>query len=58
MINIGVIMLLIPGIAITNAVRDALIGDTISGITKLADSLLWAASLAAGIMAAIFLFAR
>ena len=50
--------LLIPGIAITNAVRDALIGDTISGITKLADSLLWAASLAAGIMAAIFLFAR
>lgn len=58
MINIGVVMLLIPGIAITNAVRDALIGDTISGITKLSDSLLWAASLAAGIMAAIFLFAR
>lgn len=58
MINIGVVMLLIPGIAITNAVRDALIGDTISGITKLADSLLWAASLAAGMMVAIFLFAR
>ena len=57
-INIGVIMLLIPGIAITNAVRDALIGDTISGIMKLADSLLWAASLAAGIMTAIILFAR
>jgi len=57
-ISIGVIMLLIPGIAITNAVRDALIGDTISGITKLADSLLWAASLAAGIMTAIILFAR
>lgn len=58
MINIGVIMLLIPGIAITNAVRDALIGDTISGITKLADGLLWAVSLAAGMMVAIFLFAR
>lgn len=57
-INIGVIMLLIPGIAVTNAVRDALIGDTISGITKLADSLLWAASLAAGFMTAIILFAR
>ena len=57
-IIIGDIMLLIPGIAITNAVRDTLIGDTISGITKLADSLVWAASLAAGIMTAIFLFAR
>ena len=57
-IIIGDIMLLIPGIAITNAVRDTLIGDTISGITKLADSLVWAASLAAGVMTAIFLFAR
>lgn len=57
-IIIGVIMLLIPGVATTNAVRDALIGDTISGITKLADSLLWAAAQAAGIMIAISLFAR
>lgn len=55
---IGVIMLLIPGIAITTATRDALIGDTISGITKLADSLLWAAALASGIMIAISVFAR
>lgn len=55
---IGVIMLLIPGMAITNAVRDTLIGDTISGVTKLADCLVWAAALAAGIMIAIFIFAR
>ena len=34
------------------------IGDTISGITKLADGLLWAVSLTAGMMVAIFLFAR
>jgi len=56
-IIIGVIMLLVPGIAITNAVRDTLIGDTISGITKLADSLVWAAALAAGFMTAISIFA-
>ena len=55
---IGVIMLLIPGMAITNAVRDTLIGDTISGVTKLADCLVWAAALAAGIMIAISIFAR
>lgn len=30
---IGDIMLLIPGIAITMAVKDVLIGDTISGLT-------------------------
>ncbi len=55
---IGVIMLLVPGIAITTATRDALIGDTISGITKLADSLVWAAALAAGVMIAISVFVR
>ena len=55
---IGVIMLLIPGMAITNAVRDTLIGDTISGITKLAYCLVWAGALAVGIMTAIFFFAR
>lgn len=54
---IGDIMLLVPGIAITNAVRDTLIGDTISGIVKLADSLVWALSLAGGFMLAIFFFA-
>jgi uncharacterized membrane protein YjjP (DUF1212 family) len=55
-IIIGDIMLLVPGISITNAVRDTLIGDTISGVTKLADSLVWAAALAAGFMIAIRLF--
>jgi len=55
-IIIGDIMLLVPGIAITTAVRDTLIGDTISGVIKLADSLVWAAGLAAGFMIAIRLF--
>ena len=52
------ILLLIPGIAITTAVRDTLIGDTISGMTKLADCLVWAAALAAGIMIVISIFVR
>ena len=55
---IGDIMLLIPGIAITMAVKDVLIGDTISGLTKLADCLVWAGALAAGFMIVIGLFAR
>ena len=34
-IMIGDIMLLIPGIAITNSIRDMLMGDTIAGIMRL-----------------------
>ncbi|MEE3486823.1 MAG: threonine/serine exporter family protein [Bulleidia sp.] len=52
-IIIGDIMLLIPGIALTNAVRDILVGDTISGTMRLIESLMWAFALAAGYMAAI-----
>ena len=55
MVIIGVIMLLIPGIAFTNAMRDILVGDTISGIMRLIESLLWAAGLAVGFMLAILL---
>lgn len=54
-IMIGDIMLLIPGIAMTNSVRDILIGDTISGIMRLIESLLWAAALACGFMMSIIL---
>lgn len=55
MVIIGVIMLLIPGIAFTNSVRDILVGDTISGLMRLIESLLWAAGLAVGFMLAIVL---
>jgi uncharacterized membrane protein YjjP (DUF1212 family) len=57
-IIIGDIMLLVPGISITTAVRDTLIGETIAGITRLADCLVWAAALAAGVMIVISVFAR
>ena len=52
-IMIGDIMLLIPGIAMTNAIRDILIGDTISGIMRFVESLLWAGALACGFMLAM-----
>ncbi len=54
-IMIGDIMLLIPGIAMTNSVRDMLVGDTISGIMRLTESLLWAGSLACGFMISIWM---
>lgn len=55
-ILIGVIMLLIPGVATTNAARDMLIGHTISGLLRLAESLLLAGALALGFGSAIYLF--
>ena len=55
MVIIGVIMILIPGIAFTNAVRDILVGDTISGMMRLIESLLWAAGLAVGFMLALWI---
>lgn len=54
-IMIGDIMLLIPGIAMTNSVRDVLVGDTISGIMRLIETLLWASALACGFMISIWL---
>ena len=52
-IMIGDIMLLIPGLMSTNAIRDVLIGDTLSGIIRLIAALLLAAALALGFMGAI-----
>ena len=52
-IMIGDIMLMIPGLAMTNALRNMLVGNTISGTMRLAESLIWAASLAGGFMVAL-----
>lgn len=54
-IMIGDIMLMIPGINMTNAVRDVLTGDTMSGLLKLTESLLWSCAIAGGFMVAIAL---
>lgn len=54
-ITIGDIMLLVPGLAMTNAIRDVLVGDTLAGIMRVIESLMWAGALACGFMAAFWL---
>lgn len=57
-ILIGCVMLTIPGVAITNALRDLLSGDTVSGLARLCESLLQAAAIAFGFALAIYLWGR
>ena len=45
---IGEIMLMIPGIAMTNAIRDMLLGDIATGLLRLANALLIAGAIALG----------
>ena len=54
-IMIGAIMILIPGIAMTNSVRDMLIGDLATGLLRLVNSLLLAAVIACGFALSIVL---
>lgn len=53
-ILIGEVMLLIPGIAVTNALRDVFVGDTISGSMRVIEGLFWTVGIVAGFMVAIF----
>ncbi len=48
-VNIGVLMLLVPGLALTISMRDFLASDYISGIAKLAEALMTAACIAIGV---------
>lgn len=54
-IMIGNIMLLIPGIALTNAIRDMISGDIMSGVLRLCEAVLISISLAVGFTLAMFL---
>ncbi|KHD38405.1 membrane protein [Clostridium acetobutylicum] len=45
---IGSIMLLVPGLAITNAVRDTIAGDLVSGVSRALDAFFTAVAIAAG----------
>ncbi len=51
----GDIMLLIPGAAFTNAIRDLIVGDTISGVVRLVETILWAIGLGIGFILSIWL---
>ncbi|MCR5825239.1 MAG: threonine/serine exporter family protein [Oscillospiraceae bacterium] len=48
LISIGALMLLVPGVAITNAMREIMAGDTISAISQMSDALLCAVAIALG----------
>lgn len=48
-IVIGVIMIFVPGVAITNSIRDFLSGDMLSGLARATEAFLIAISLAAGV---------
>ena len=56
MIIIGDIMVLVPGIAFTNAVKNMLIGDTLSSLIKLTECLVWTCALAGGFIIPIAAF--
>ena len=47
-IIIGSIMLLVPGLAITNAIRDTIEGDLVSGISRAIEALFIASAIAVG----------
>ena len=54
-IMIGDIMLLIPGVAMTNAIRDILVGDTVSGTMRIVETIMWAGAIAAGFIMAFWI---
>ena len=45
---IGAIMILVPGLAITNAIRDTIAGDYLAGITKASEAFMVAVAIAVG----------
>lgn len=47
-IIIGAVMLLVPGLAITNAIRDTIAGDLVSGLTRAAEAFFIAIAIAVG----------
>jgi len=49
---IGVLMLLVPGIAVTNAIRDTIAGDLVSGVARGTDAFMSAAAISIGAGAA------
>ena len=54
-VTIGALMLLVPGVSLTTSMRDIVANDTISGITRLAESLLSATAIAIGVGTALAL---
>ena len=53
-IVIGNIMLMIPGVAITNSIRDMISGDTMSGLLRFVESIIRATAVTLGFVLATF----
>ena len=53
---ISAIMPIVPGVAITNAIRDTLQGDYLSGCARILEAFLKAASIAVGIGLGLMLY--
>ena len=47
-VTIGTLMLLVPGISLTNAMREIMGGDVISGVNRMAEVILVATAIALG----------
>lgn len=56
MVTIGIIMLLIPGLLLTNSIKDIFGGDTITGLLRFVESLVLSVALGLGFMLAVLLF--
>ncbi|MEG1310525.1 MAG: threonine/serine exporter family protein, partial [Romboutsia sp.] len=54
----GAIMLLVPGLALTNSIRDIIEGQLVSGLTKAAEALLIGISIAIGTGTIIHLYIK
>ncbi|MBQ9617908.1 MAG: threonine/serine exporter family protein [Oscillibacter sp.] len=47
-VTISVLMMLVPGLALTNAMREIMAGDTVSGLSRIADTILTGGAIALG----------
>ena len=52
-VTIGVLMVLVPGVALTNAMREIMVGDIFSGLSRTAESILTATAIALGVMVSL-----
>ena len=55
LVTIGVLMLLVPGAALTNAMREIMAGDIISGLSRMAEVMLIATAIAIGVTLGLWL---
>lgn len=53
--TIGVLMVLVPGMALTTAMREIMVGDIVSGLSRTAEALLIGTAIALGAVAALAL---